>query len=117
MHGIGGPFSTKMDHLVCFMGGNLALGATGGRPLSSTRLRALAHQDLSLGAELTKSCYCMYNTTPSGLAGEIAYFNLEQGSDKENIETRQRDAHNLMRPETVESLFILWRITGDVKYK
>ena len=25
--------------------------------------------------------------------------------------------HNIQRPETVESLFILWRITGDVKYR
>lgn len=26
-------------------------------------------------------------------------------------------AHNLLRPETVESLFVLWRTTGDVKYR
>lgn len=27
------------------------------------------------------------------------------------------DAHNILRPETVESLFVLWRVTGDVKYQ
>lgn len=27
------------------------------------------------------------------------------------------DAHNLLRPETVESLFLLHRITGDKKYQ
>jgi mannosyl-oligosaccharide alpha-1,2-mannosidase len=27
------------------------------------------------------------------------------------------DVHNLQRPETVESLFYMWRITGDVKYR
>lgn len=27
------------------------------------------------------------------------------------------DSHNILRPETVESLFILWRVTGDVKYQ
>lgn len=26
------------------------------------------------------------------------------------------DRHNLLRPETVESLFVLYRITGDPKY-
>lgn len=26
-------------------------------------------------------------------------------------------AHNLLRPETVEALFVLWRTTGDVKYR
>jgi mannosyl-oligosaccharide alpha-1,2-mannosidase len=25
--------------------------------------------------------------------------------------------HNLLRPETVEALFVLWRTTGDVLYR
>ena len=25
--------------------------------------------------------------------------------------------HNLLRPETVEALFVLWRTTGDKKYR
>ena len=25
--------------------------------------------------------------------------------------------HNLLRPETVEALFLLWRTTGDAKYR
>ena len=28
-----------------------------------------------------------------------------------------QDAHNLLRPEAVESLFLLWRATGDVQYR
>ena len=28
-----------------------------------------------------------------------------------------QDAHNLLRPETVESLFVLWRVTGDPIYR
>ena len=28
-----------------------------------------------------------------------------------------QDSHYLLRPETIESLFILYRITGDTKYK
>lgn len=28
-----------------------------------------------------------------------------------------QDAHNLLRPETLESLFVLWRVTGDAKYR
>ncbi|MBE7180359.1 MAG: glycoside hydrolase family 47 protein, partial [Terriglobus roseus] len=27
------------------------------------------------------------------------------------------DTHNLQRPETVESLFYMWRITGDETYR
>jgi hypothetical protein len=26
---------------------------------------------------------------------------------------KDKDAHNLLRPETVESLFVLWRVTGE----
>ena len=26
-------------------------------------------------------------------------------------------SHNLLRPETVEALFVLWRTTGDVRYR
>lgn len=28
-----------------------------------------------------------------------------------------QDAHNLLRPETVESLFVLWRVTGKSHYR
>ena len=28
-----------------------------------------------------------------------------------------QDAHNLLRPETVESLFVMWRVTGDSLYR
>lgn len=28
-----------------------------------------------------------------------------------------QDSHNLLRPETVESLFVLWRVTGDARYR
>ena len=28
-----------------------------------------------------------------------------------------QDAHNLLRPETVESLFVLWRVTRDPTYR
>ena len=28
-----------------------------------------------------------------------------------------QDSHNLLRPETVESLFVIGQVTGDVKYQ
>lgn len=33
-----------------------------------------------------------------------------------DIIIKPADRHNLLRPETVESLFYLYRITGDSKY-
>ena len=31
--------------------------------------------------------------------------------------TAWQDAHNLLRPETLESLLVLWRVTGDTRYR
>ncbi|KXS93705.1 hypothetical protein AC578_3840 [Pseudocercospora eumusae] len=73
----------------------------------------------------------MYKVTKTGLAPEIVWFNMdEQGSSTPNARSRNNvdewrddfivkplDAHNLQRPETVESLFLLWRITEDHIYR
>ena len=51
----------------------------------------------------------------SGLAPEIAYFSRKD--PERDFEIHSRDRHNLLRPETVESLFYLWRITKEEKYR
>jgi mannosyl-oligosaccharide alpha-1,2-mannosidase len=58
----------------------------------------------------------MYNTTATGLSPEIAHFNMnpDVGHD---IEIHSRDTHNILRPETIESLFYLHRATGDRVYQ
>ncbi|OZJ05212.1 hypothetical protein BZG36_02433 [Bifiguratus adelaidae] len=119
--------SNKMDHLVCFMGGNLALGATEGLPVSEAmaQLTRSDLEDVKIGAELTRTCYETYNVTASGLAPEIVYFRVKDGYSKpddgtgyqQDIEIRPNDAHNLLRPETVESLFLMYRLTGDRQYR
>jgi mannosyl-oligosaccharide alpha-1,2-mannosidase len=35
----------------------------------------------------------------------------------EDLIIKSADSHSLLRPETVESLFILYRVTGDTKYQ
>ncbi|RLV93090.1 Mannosyl-oligosaccharide 12-alpha-mannosidase [Spathaspora sp. JA1] len=119
--GIGGPLSNKMDHLVCFYGGLLALGATGGLTIQEARLLKTWNQakeaDFKLGEDLTYTCYKMYHdVSPTGLSPEIVVFNQQQ-SVKEDFIIKPNDVHNLQRPETVESLFYLYRLTGDVKYR
>jgi endoplasmic reticulum Man9GlcNAc2 1,2-alpha-mannosidase len=94
------------DHLVCFLPGVLALGSHNG----------LDSADLELAKELTYTCWQMYEVTPTGLAPEITHFNMNpQGSS--DIVIKAADAHNLLRPETVESLVYLYRLTGDEKYR
>lgn len=139
-NGIGGPLSPKMDHLVCFLPGSIALGATGGLTAAEARRAAgwgaEKEKQMRLAAELMKTCWGMYKVTESGLAPEIAWFHADEAALqptpgastlppsenspaawKKDFIVKPRDAHNLQRPETVESLFMMWRITEDPVYR
>ncbi|KAK6305189.1 endoplasmic reticulum mannosyl-oligosaccharide 1,2-alpha-mannosidase-like [Coregonus clupeaformis] len=99
-------FNPKMDHLVCFLPGTLALGAHNGLPED--------HMELAL--QLMETCHQMYVQMETGLSPEIAHFNL-QPYDGRDVNVKPADRHNLLRPETVESLFYLYRFTKDTKYR
>ncbi|KAJ8395881.1 hypothetical protein AAFF_G00027640 [Aldrovandia affinis] len=101
-----GRFSPKMDHLVCFLPGTLALGAHNGLP----------DDHMELAQRLMETCYQMYAQMETGLSPEIAHFNM-QPRDGRDVEVKPADRHNLLRPETVESLFYLYRFTQDKKYQ
>ncbi len=98
----------SMDHLVCFMGGLLALGAyTDPNGLESER----AQRDLKTGKALTYSCYQMYAATKTGLSPEIV-------ANWETKPSPERHAlHYILRPETVESFFVLYQLTKDPIYR
>nr|KAG5712455.1 hypothetical protein BaRGS_011429 [Batillaria attramentaria] len=68
-------FSPKMDHLVCFMAGTLALGHHNG----------LDNKHLRLAKDLAYTCYQMYVRMPTRLAPEITYFNLAPGAAEDLI--------------------------------
>lgn len=102
----GRTFSPKMDHLVCYLGGLFALSAR----------HDLGNKLLDFGKELTETCYQIYQKMPTGLSPEITYFNMADNTDEDFI-VKTADSHNLKRPETVESLFYLYRLTGDKKYQ
>ncbi|PNJ09756.1 MAN1B1 isoform 8, partial [Pongo abelii] len=53
----------------------------------------------------------------TGLSPEIVHFNLYPQPGRRDVEVKPADRHNLLRPETVESLFYLYRVTGDRKYQ
>ncbi|KAJ2309406.1 hypothetical protein IWW52_005340 [Coemansia sp. RSA 2704] len=122
-------FSPRYQHLTCFVPGMLALGSKAlDRP-----------DDLELAKQLTYTCFQMYNRTETGLSPEYVQFRdtknfglsstkndsdfsltaLGGASDKE-----KRDGFYLgpnrsyiLRPETLESIMIMYRITGDKMYK
>lgn len=139
--GLSGKLSPKMDHLVCFMPGTIALAATKGLTEAEARKlptwTAKDEADMKLARELMHTCWGMYKYMATGLAAEITYFNIanpplpesaphqaptefDEDPDatwRKDFDVRSNDVHNLQRPETVESLFYMWRITGDVKYR
>ncbi|KAK6198340.1 hypothetical protein LQW54_010363 [Pestalotiopsis sp. IQ-011] len=140
--GLHGKLSPKMDHLVCFMPGTIALAATGGlteaEAKKSPGWTKQNEADMKLARELMQTCWGMYKWMATGLAAEITYFNVadptapetashvsppdEFSSDphatwRKDFDVHSMDRHNLQRPETVESLFYMWRITGERKYR
>lgn len=139
--GLGGDLLPKMDHLVCFMPGTIALAVTGGlTEQEAKKLPTWSKQDeadMQLARELMHTCWGMYKFMATGLAAEITYFHIGSPPAPESaphkapaefdpspdapwrrdFEVKPLDTHNLQRPETVESLFYMWRITGDVKYR
>ncbi|EZF32531.1 hypothetical protein H109_04442 [Trichophyton interdigitale MR816] len=166
--GLTEPLMPKMDHLVCFLPGTIALGATGGLPLSKARKtpgwNRQKEDEIILAKELVKTCWATYLATETGLAPEIAYFEIDkpprmmddvfskskgESEDGKGVKTtgkakeegiylvskpleplddknsawredviiKPSDRHNLQRPETIESLFYLYRITEDEMYR
>lgn len=102
----GKEFKPKMDHLTCYLPGTLLLGHKNGMPQSH----------FTLATELLETCYQTYIKQPTGLAPEITYFNLE-GESSTDIYVKANDAHNLQRPEFVESLYYFYAITGNKTYQ
>eukprot|EP00934_Nitzschia_sp_Nitz4_P000273 Nitzschia sp. Nitz4//scaffold84_size84139//40957//43015//NITZ4_005198-RA/size84139-augustus-gene-0.39-mRNA-1//1//CDS//3329559033//273//frame0 len=104
-----GRLDQKMDHLVCFMGGLLALGAyTDPQGLDSER----AQRDLKSGKALTYTCYQMYARMATGISPEFIQFH--EGND---FDVGAGAPHYLLRPEAVESFFVLYHLTGDPVYR
>lgn len=108
-------FNPKMDHLVCFLPGNIALGAMllkTNPEYPEEEIKKL----MKLAEDLTETCYQMYSTQATGLSPELVYFNTFEGA-KEDLYVKDADKHNLLRPETIESLYYLYKITKNTKYQ
>ncbi|RMZ90879.1 hypothetical protein DV736_g1893, partial [Chaetothyriales sp. CBS 134916] len=148
-NGLDSPLMAKMDHLVCFMPGTIALAVTNGSTVTEAKQRlgplwtAKHDENLQLAQELMKTCWGMYEVTPTGLAPEISYFRVDspprhwqahvdpdwrppvsgnltdeaEAGWRSDYDIHAQDEHNLQRPETVESLFYLYQITQNRQYR
>ncbi|KAF8540423.1 glycoside hydrolase [Trichophaea hybrida] len=109
----------EMGHLACFAGGNMMLGGT-----------YLMRPDIvALGKELVETCRRTYEATATGIgpeywhwdpAGQVSAFTAD--TEWHQMQRNKTgwwviDARWMLRPETVESYFYAYRITGEKKYQ
>lgn len=109
---------------MCFLAGSFLLGVTEGgkRELDWGNLAKADHEDYMAGTGLMETCVDTYDTA-TGLGAEIVMFRRRDDplADEEDwyIKTGENliDSRNILRPETVESLFLAYRLTGDERYR
>jgi len=105
-HGESNRMEHKMDHLVCFVAGMLALGVEEGIvPRGSDE----ASRHMSAARDLMRTCFDSYSRSPSGLGPEVMVFSAAGMGAGEPFYK--------LRPEMVESLFIMWRVTKEPQYR
>eukprot|EP00736_Rhodelphis_marinus_P012554 Rmarinus@m.3840 len=91
----------KMDHLACFVGGMLVLGAADS-PRKAEHMRA--------AGGIAETCWQMYARSPSGLSPENVNF-------RPNKDMEAGTMYYIQRPEAVEAWFYMWRATHDQKWR
>jgi mannosyl-oligosaccharide alpha-1,2-mannosidase len=114
LHGVGvshgrtkRDVSPETEHLATFAGGMLALGSFAENPD--------AIEDLELAAELARTYATVYKESPSGVGPEHVRFNVDNKENPSDI--AHWDGGYILRPESVESVYYLWKFTGLQKYR
>eukprot|EP00042_Codosiga_hollandica_P051056 m.621215 g.621215 ORF g.621215 m.621215 type:complete len:667 (-) comp58212_c0_seq8:173-2173(-) len=103
----GASVGNQMEHLACFAGGLLALASlkSDTQPTSAWYLES--------GAAITKTCHQGYKRSKTGIGPERMMFS----GSIEGGHSSPRDRFYILRPETFESYFYLWRLTHEQKYR
>ncbi|CAH0044814.1 unnamed protein product [Clonostachys solani] len=118
----GQSLNPDSQHLSCFAGGMFGLG---GRLTGND-------SHVEVGKKLAHGCGWAYNAFPTGVMPEIyGMIPCESAESCEWDESRwepdgesipkgfshARDPRYLLRPEAIESIFIMYRITGDIGWQ
>ncbi|KAF2077593.1 hypothetical protein CYY_001133 [Polysphondylium violaceum] len=109
---INNHLTLTQEHLTCFTGGMFALAAA----TNISHDDAISKKYMKVAEKVTETCAKSYFATPSGLGPEVAAFDRETGEIIFNGSNQSVPGY-FLRPEAVESIFILYRLTGDVKYQ
>lgn len=100
----------KMEQLECFLPGTLALGVY--HEIGSDYVN---NKHLQLAKNLTHTCNMMYLRFGTGLAPDVVMFHTV-GGNMDDMYIKRENKRDILRPETIESLFVLHRTTEDEKY-
>ncbi|OTA98701.1 glycoside hydrolase family 47 protein [Hypoxylon sp. CI-4A] len=120
-----GPHLTaEGQHLACFVGGMFGLG--------SKLFNIPEH--LEIGEKITRGCVWAYDAMPTGIMPEV--FDMlkcstlepcdwdesiwQSEADDLNIERgfiNALDPRYILRPEAIESVFLMYRMTGNAEYQ
>jgi mannosyl-oligosaccharide alpha-1,2-mannosidase len=104
-----GRLQPDQQHLVCFLAGNVALGAQQTEQLDSSKVALY----MKFAEQLAETCWQMYNISATGISPEIIV--IDPNGQLQVPQGPQ--AVNLQRPEAVESWFYLWRYTKNPQYR
>ena len=87
-------------------GGMLALGGTHlEEPLKS--------KHIALGKAITHTCHESYDRSNTKLGPEA--FRFSDAIEAKALKSNEK--YYILRPEVIESYFVLWRLTHDVRYR
>ena len=103
---INGQIVHKMDHLACFAGGMYGLAAHEEKDENSAHWMKVAEG-------ITNTCHESYDRTDTKLGPDAFRFT-------DTVEARSLNSDEpkyILRPETIESYFVMWRLTHDQKYR
>ncbi|KAJ7093559.1 glycoside hydrolase [Mycena epipterygia] len=132
----------KQEHLACFLAGSLMLGATTVHavdqnsgvsvPPRMSELTGTGRRDWKTGVAFLEGCLDTLKTK-TGLAPEGVNFRTAEedgegqgdperdwyikGAGMSGSGAPPYDARYMLRPEISESVFLAWRLTGDVRYR
>lgn len=117
-------FVPESQHLTCFVGGMFGVGG---------RLFGI-EEHVNIAEQMARGCAWAYTSFPTGVMPEIfglipckdiqddcewdeAKWQAEGDQNLAQGFKHARDPRYQLRPEAVESLFIMYRITGDAKWQ
>ncbi|KAI8939137.1 hypothetical protein NX059_004971 [Plenodomus lindquistii] len=114
---VNGKREENGQHLVCFAGGMFALG---GRLFQNS-----THTEI--GRKISEGCAWTYKNAPNGIMPEVFSMTAcptlsacevtSQPPSDSHPFSEVGDGRYVLRPEAIESIFYMYRITGESKYQ